>query len=83
MTIRVTNRGDVSDVRLFKTSGYGALDRSTLAAARTWRFSPAIKDHKAVEGDITLKVVFDLKQELSEQQYAECLRRWGQASPGQ
>ena len=73
--LHITTDGRVTDVKLAKSSGYSALDESVIAAAKAWRFSPAMRDGKPIETDTTRTVAFNLKPAVSSEQYAECARR--------
>ncbi|MBI2922626.1 MAG: energy transducer TonB [Planctomycetes bacterium] len=56
----VTDRGEVAEARLAKSSGHQALDEAALEAARTWTFEPARKGGIAVAARVRMPVTFRL-----------------------
>ena len=52
--------GTPSDVRVSRSSGHAALDEAAIAHVRRARFSPALKDGKAVPMPMTFRVKFHL-----------------------
>ena len=62
MTVTVSEKGTVSDVKIKKSSGHDALDEAVLAAVKKWKFKPATKYGKPVEDTRDLPVVFSLKK---------------------
>jgi len=58
LTVRVD--GVPGDVRVSRSSGHAALDEAALAHVRRARFSPALKDGKAVPMPMTFRVKFHL-----------------------
>ena len=49
------------DVMMAKSSGYGRLDESALAAVKKWKFQPAMRGGAAVEAWVLVPVEFTLK----------------------
>ena len=58
LTVRAD--GSPSDVRVSRSSGHAALDEAAIAHVRRARFSPALKDGKAVPLPMTFRVKFRL-----------------------
>ena len=52
--------GSPGDVRVSRSSGHAALDEAAIAHVRRARFSPALKDGKAVPMPMTFRVKFHL-----------------------
>lgn len=50
--------GTVRDVVVEKAEPAGVFDAATVAAARAWKFTPAMKDGRAVEGWVRVPVDF-------------------------
>jgi TonB family protein len=59
VNVRIGPSGSVEDVRVETSSGFPALDASTVAAAKQWKFSPA-RDAKGrkIEGHAKMKANF-------------------------
>ena len=55
----VTSTGDVTDIRVTKSMGYG-LDEKAVEALRRWKFLPSMKDGKPVSVEITIEQNFHL-----------------------
>ncbi len=58
--VEVTAKGTVSSLRIYRTSGYGILDRAAARAIRQWRFDPARRGGRAVAGWLVIPVRFQL-----------------------
>ncbi len=56
LLVRVDGRVDHVDVGV--SSGYDALDRTAIEAARTWRFAPATRDGQPIEAWVVIPVRF-------------------------
>ena len=56
--------GNVSNVRLFKSSGYAALDKAAMNAAKLCKFIPAIQNDIPIALDITLTFKFELSGDI-------------------
>lgn len=54
--------GSVTSVQVKSSSGYEALDKAALAAARLWRFAPATQDGVAIPCEVDLPIDFILKR---------------------
>lgn len=60
LQIRVLADGRVDDVKVIQSGGEAAYDKTALAAAKNWKFSPATDgDGKPVDATITVPVTFD------------------------
>jgi protein TonB len=59
--VLVTKEGRPARVSLQKTSGSPSLDEAALRAVNSWRFVPARKGAEAVEGEVIVPMVFDIK----------------------
>lgn len=57
----VSGWGEVTAVKLQRSSGFRTLDDAAVAAVRTWRFSPARDGEASVRTEVTLPVVFRLR----------------------
>ncbi|TLM61166.1 MAG: energy transducer TonB, partial [Deltaproteobacteria bacterium] len=58
---RVTSAGDVESVSLERGSGHAMLDRAAVDSVRHWRFIPATRGGVPVPCDVSIPVVFRLK----------------------
>ena len=58
LRVSVDAQGNVSDVQVETSSGNRNLDRSTMDAARRWRFSPAIRDGRPVSAVLLIGNTF-------------------------
>jgi protein TonB len=56
--IHVGVNGLVTDIDVLKSSGFAVLDEAALAAARKWRFHPAMKEGQAAPFDLPFNFVF-------------------------
>ncbi|MBN1550467.1 energy transducer TonB [bacterium] len=56
--VSVNDSGIVTDTKVIKGLGYG-LDENAVQAVKNWKFKPAMRDGKAVQGELTLTVFFD------------------------
>lgn len=54
--IRVTTTGQVTQAKMLRGPGCAAAEQRMLAAVRSWRYSPARIQGKAVEATVTLSV---------------------------
>ena len=59
LRIHVDPRGEPSQVEVASSSGSRDLDRAALAAARRWRFRPAMRDGMPVDGVVNVPITFD------------------------
>ncbi len=59
LRVTVDTQGRPADIELIQSSGSRDLDRAATAAARRWRFRPALRDGVAVEGAVNVPIVFD------------------------
>jgi protein TonB len=62
LKVELTAAGRVAAVRLLDSSGYAALDRAALRAARRGSFAPALAGGKPVAGELIIRVRFRLKE---------------------
>ena len=58
LQIKVGADGSAQEVKLARSSGDAELDSSTIAAARTWRFQPAVEGGEPVESWVQVPVDF-------------------------
>lgn len=58
LVVRLDDRGQVTDARFFKSTGYRDLDVAAKIAVESWRYAPAIKNGKAVASVIRVPVNF-------------------------
>lgn len=58
LAVEVDAKGAVEKVSPVKTSGFDDLDAAAIAAAMGWKFVPATKDGRPVEGSTLVQVVF-------------------------
>lgn len=59
--VRVSDKGVVSEVRLFESSGYQLLDKAAMSAIKKWEFEPANLSGMAMAAWIQVPVKFQLK----------------------
>lgn len=62
MRVRVAADGSPAQVEVEKSSGSKQLDEAAMAAVRTWRFNPGIRDGQAVEGWVLVPISFRLNE---------------------
>jgi TonB family protein len=62
LKVRVLADGTPSDITIKKSTATPALDQAAIDAVQRWRFNPAIKDGKAVEGTVLVPVMFSLDE---------------------
>ena len=60
----VSVAGDVSDVRLLRSSGYRVLDGAAIRAVKSWRFSPAMRGGRPVGLWVEVPIVFELRDRV-------------------
>jgi protein TonB len=61
LEILVNAHGQVKDMRVYKSSGYGVLDEAAAAAARKWMFAPGMRGDLPVEMWVRVPVTFQLQ----------------------
>ena len=61
LSVRVSERGHVSDARVVQSSGSEALDEAARAAVKRWTFHPARRDGRPVEMDVHVPIQFRLE----------------------
>jgi protein TonB len=61
LRVRVSAVGEPLEVLMAKSSGYGRLDESALAAVKKWKFQPATRGDTAIEAWVLVPVEFSLK----------------------
>ncbi|PKM15980.1 MAG: energy transducer TonB [Gammaproteobacteria bacterium HGW-Gammaproteobacteria-2] len=64
LKVRVLVDGTPTDVVIHKSTATPALEQAAINAVQRWRFNPAIKDGKAVEGTVLVPVMFSLDEEV-------------------
>jgi protein TonB len=60
LTVRVTASGRAAQVRVKRSSGFGALDEAAKKAVRNWEFEPARVNSAGVESDVDVPIRFTL-----------------------
>jgi len=60
----VSVAGDVSEVKLLRSSGYRVLDGAAIKAVKSWRFSPAVKGGRPVGLWVEVPIVFKLRDRM-------------------
>ena len=58
LRIHVGADGAPREVRIVRSSGHRRLDQAAVAAVRRWRFEPALRDGRAVPGEVQVPVAF-------------------------
>lgn len=58
----ISEDGRVADVAVHRSSGYPALDQAAVAAVRKWRWSPTMRDGRAVPITGLVQIPFVLKE---------------------
>lgn len=58
IVIHVGGNGLVTGIEVRERSGIVALDQAAVAAARKWRFRPAMKDGRAIPSDFPFRFIF-------------------------
>jgi protein TonB len=61
LELDLDERGHVTAARVVQSSGYDVLDRSALKAARTWIYSPAVLNGRAVAVTLPVTVNYGLR----------------------
>ena len=61
LLLEVDAQGRVAEVTVLSSSGYRALDRAAIEAARRWRFRPALRGGLPVESTVRAPVTFRLQ----------------------
>jgi protein TonB len=61
LLLHVDAQGQVAEVTLLSSSGHPALDHAAIAAARQWRFRPALRDGRPVGSTVRAPVTFRLQ----------------------
>ncbi len=51
------------DVKIVTTSGVAALDSAAVAGVKRWLFSPAVRNHDAIEARIRIPIRFRLNED--------------------
>lgn len=62
LRIEVDDMGRAVAVDIVQGSGSRELDRAALAAARNWRFRPALRDGQPVAGTVNVPIIFDSRR---------------------
>lgn len=60
LSLKVSEKGEVEDISVAKSTGSASLDAQAVVAAQELRFKPALKDGKAVTASVQLPVQFKL-----------------------
>lgn len=62
LSLLISEKGDVSDVKLLRAAGGASgLNEAAMAAVKKWKFRPAVKDGKRVKVWMTYPIVFKLQ----------------------
>lgn len=63
LVIEVATDGTPTDVRVESAQPQGVFDASAIAAAKQWKFNPAMEDGKPVAGKVRVPIQFDLHED--------------------
>lgn len=63
MDVWVGEDGQVSDIKIAQSSGYGILDRAALKTVQTWRFEPARSGGKAIAMWVEVPIRFRIRSQ--------------------
>ncbi|HEX7874865.1 MAG TPA: energy transducer TonB [Sphingobium sp.] len=63
LRLMLSEQGRVTDISVHKSSGFPSLDKAAVDAVRRWRWSPLIRDGKAVAITGLVQIPFVLKNE--------------------
>jgi protein TonB len=61
LEVLVDREGNVGDLRLFRSSGYGILDKAAMKSVREWVFEPGTVEEEKVEMWVRIPVRFQLR----------------------
>jgi protein TonB len=61
LEVMVARNGTVSDLRVFKSSGFPILDRAALDSVKKWTFVPGMRGDEIVEMWVKVPIRFELK----------------------
>jgi protein TonB len=61
LKVLVNENGRVEDLAVFKSSGYGALDRAAISSVKTWLFEPGTEDGKKKKMWVKVPIRFQLE----------------------
>jgi protein TonB len=59
--VRLEPDGTAAEIRLWRSSGFGLLDRAALAAVHGWHFHPAIRGGRPVAAWVEIPIRFHLR----------------------
>ena len=62
LRVEVTAEGKAATLKVERSSGHAVLDRSAVAAVRTWRFNPARIGTTPVAGEVRVPIRFELRR---------------------
>ena len=57
----IDNSGNVTSIKILKSSGFEVLDKASLTALREWKFTPAKYGNKFINDTLNIPVNFQLK----------------------
>ena len=63
LALEIFKNGGVGRYKVMQSTGYQMLDNAAIKSVKTWKFSPAMKDGKAVLTCVQIPILFDLKSE--------------------
>lgn len=66
LSLKVSEKGEIEDISVEKSTGSPALDAQAVVAAQDLKFKPAIKDGKAVAAEFKFPVKFKLNYDMAE-----------------
>lgn len=61
LSAHIDEKGELTELRVDKSSGFSLLDEAALKAVRRWRFKPALRDGMPVKGTALIPIEFLLR----------------------
>jgi protein TonB len=62
LEVLVDEKGNVRDLKVFKSSGYESLDRSALTSVRKWLFEPGTRNGQTAKMWVRVPIRFQLTE---------------------
>ena len=73
LRVLITTQGDVGEIEILTSSGYPRLDQSAVEAIKKWKFTPTMKDGKAINEWYVQPYSFRLSTERKTLRSSPCL----------